>query len=230
MIRAAFLFETRVSLRHRASNWCRNLNAVVLTTDTRFAELLRFALAAAIVMPGRRSFVGSFSGRPGLQVRDVVMNRVLAFALVVSMAGTPSVFAAGAAQAPANSSMSGSVKNSSGRSIANATVRLRDLETGQLAGTTTSDAAGQFSFPGLAAGSFTVEIVNASGEIIGSSAPIAVAPGAAISGVVVSTTESSKKKGGAFFTSTAGLIAIAASGAAVAGVTAATRPTASGSK
>jgi hypothetical protein len=157
------------------------------------------------------------------------MNRVLALALVVSMAGTSSVFAAGAAQAPANSSMSGSVRNPSGRSIANATVRLRDLQTGQLAGTTTSDAAGQFSFPGLAAGSFTVEIVNASGEIIGSSAPISVEPGQAITGVVVSTTES-KKKGGAFFTSTAGLIAIAASGAAVAGVTVATRPTASGSK
>ena len=145
------------------------------------------------------------------------------------MAGTSSVFAAGAAQAPANSSMSGSVRNPSGRSIANATVRLRDLQTGQLAGTTTSDAAGQFSFPGLAAGSFTVEIVNASGEIIGSSAPISVEPGQAITGVVVSTTES-KKKGGAFFASTAGLIAIAASGAAVAGVTVATRPTASGSK
>jgi len=145
------------------------------------------------------------------------------------MAGTPSVFAAGAAQAPVNSSMSGSVRNSDGRSVANTTVRLRDLETGQLAATTTSDAAGQFSFPGLAAGSVTVEIVNAAGEIIGSSAPISVTAGSAITGVVVTTTDSSKKKG-AFFTSTAGLIAIAASGAAVAGVTAATRPTASGSK
>jgi carboxypeptidase family protein len=158
------------------------------------------------------------------------MHRVLALALVVSMAGTPSVFAAGAAQAPVNSSMAGLVKNASGRTIANATVRLRDLETGQLAATTTSDAAGQFSFPGLAAGSFTVEIVNAAGEIIGSSAPISVVAGQAITGVVVTTTDSSKKKAGAFFTSTAGLIAIAASGAAVAGVTAATRPTASGSK
>ena len=144
------------------------------------------------------------------------------------MAGTPSVFAAGA-QAPANSSMSGAVKNPTGRMIANATVRLRDLETGQLAGTTTSDAAGQFSFLGLASGSFTVEIVNAAGEIIGSSAPIAVMAGSSLTGVVVTTTDKSSKKG-AFFTSTAGIIALAASGAAVAGVTAATRPTASPSK
>ena len=179
---------------------------------------------------GKLSFVGLFQCRRDLQVREVVMHRVLALALVVSMAGTPSVFAAGAAQAPANSSMAGLVKNANGRTIANATVRLRDLETGQLAATTASDAAGQFSFPGLAAGSFTVEIVNAAGEIIGSSAPISVVAGAAITGVVVTTTDSSKKKAGAFFTSTAGLIAIAASGAAVAGVTAATRPTASGSK
>jgi Carboxypeptidase regulatory-like domain len=146
------------------------------------------------------------------------------------MAGTPAVFAAGAGQAPANSSMSGAVKNPTGRMIANATVQLRDLETGQLAATSTSDAAGQFSFLGLASGSFTVEIVNAAGEIIGSSAPIAVMAGSAITGVVVTTTEKSSKKGGAFFTSTAGIIALAASGAAVAGVTAATRPTASPSK
>jgi Carboxypeptidase regulatory-like domain len=156
------------------------------------------------------------------------MHRVLALALVVSMAGTPSVFAAGA-QAPANSSMSGAVKSSTGRMIAHATVRLRDLETGQLASTTTSDAAGQFAFLGLASGSFTVEIVNAAGEIIGSSAPISVMAGSAINGVVVSTTDRSSKKG-AFFMSTAGVIALAATGAAVAGVTVATRPTASPSK
>jgi Carboxypeptidase regulatory-like domain len=157
------------------------------------------------------------------------MHRVLALALVVSMAGTPSVFAAGA-QAPANSSMSGSVRNSSGRSIANATVRLRDLETGQLAAAATSDAAGQFSFPGLAAGSFTVEIVDAAGEIVGSSAPISVAAGSAITGVVVTTNDSSKKKGGAFFTSTAGVIALAASGAATAGVVIAAQKSKCGDK
>jgi hypothetical protein len=199
----------------------------VLSSDTERETLLRFVLRAAIVKPGRLSFVGSFSGRQGLQVREVVMNRVLALALVVSMAGT-SVFAAGA-QAPANSSIAGSVKSSSGRVIGHATVRLRDLETGQLAGTATSDAAGQFSFPGLMAGTFTVEIVSAAGEILGSSAPISVAAGAAITGVVVTTADHSKK-GGAFFTSTAGIIAVAASGAAVAGVTAATGSTASGSK
>jgi len=157
------------------------------------------------------------------------MHRILAFALVVSMAGTPAVFAAGAAQSPADSSMSGVVKSSAGRMIASTTVRLRDLETGQIVAITTSDAAGQFSFLGLAAGSFTAEIVNAAGEIIGSSAPISVMAGSSITGVVVVTTDRSSKKGG-FFMSTAGVIALAASGAAVAGVTMATRTTASGSR
>jgi hypothetical protein len=157
------------------------------------------------------------------------MHRILAFALVVSMAGTPAVFAAGAAQAPANSSMSGSVKNPAGRMVTATTVRLRDLETGQVSAITMSDAAGQFSFLGLASGSFTAEIVNASGEIIGSSAPISVMDGSAITGVVVVTTDRSSKKG-AFFMSTAGMIALAATGAAVAGVTVATRSTASASK
>jgi Carboxypeptidase regulatory-like domain len=147
------------------------------------------------------------------------------------MAGTSSVFAAGAGQASANSSIAGSAKSSAGRMISNAIVRLRDLETGQLASTTTSDASGQFSFVGLMPGTFTVEVVSAAGEIVGSSAPISVGPDASIDGVIVTTTERSSKKGGAFFTSTAGIVTLAAVGAGVTGVTVATtRSTASGSK
>ena len=57
-----------------------------------------------------------------------------------------------------------------GKPIPNATVRLRNVDTGQLAGTTTTNAAGEFSFTGLPAGNFVVETVAANGTILGTSA------------------------------------------------------------
>ena len=125
--------------------------------------------------------------------------------------------------------------------VAKATVRLRNLTTGDLSGNSVSSAAGEFSFSGLPAGSYVVEVVNAAGEIVGASAPIAVAAGAQVTGVVVAASAAAAAGvGGAatagvasagFFTSTAGIVALAAAGAAVAGVTvAASSKTASSSK
>jgi hypothetical protein len=136
-----------------------------------------------------------------------------------------------AGQGPSTASLSGSASNSAGRTIANVTVRLRDVTTGQLAATTTSNAAGQFSFTGLTAGSYTVEVVNAAGQIIGTSSAITVGAGAAVTGVTVASAMMTAATTGSFFGSTAGILSVAAAGAAVAGVTvAANRSTASGSK
>jgi hypothetical protein len=115
------------------------------------------------------------------------MRRVLAFVTVISMM-TPvsSVFAAASpVQGPPEGSVSGTASTSTGQTVAKATVRLRNLTTGQVSGTTVSDAAGSFSFSGLSASNYVVEVVNAAGEIVGTSASIAVAAGAAVSGVVV---------------------------------------------
>jgi Carboxypeptidase regulatory-like domain len=95
----------------------------------------------------------------------------------------------------AGASLSGTATSSSGQTVANATVRLRNLATGQLAGTTTSNAAGAFGFTGLQAGNYVVEVVNAAGQIIGTSASIGVAAGATITGVTV--TASAAMIGGA---------------------------------
>jgi hypothetical protein len=67
-------------------------------------------------------------------------------------------------------------------------VQLRNLATGQLAGTTTSSATGAFSFAGLPAGNFAVEVVNVAGQIIGTSASISVVAGATVTGITVSAT------------------------------------------
>src|SRR5207245_1843946 len=181
----------------------------------------------------------------GSRVRREVqfMRRVLAFVTVISMmAPASSVFAAArAVQGPPEGSISGTASTSTGQTVANATVRLRNLTTGQLSGTTVSDAAGSFSFSGLSASSYVVEVVNAVGEIVGTSASIAVAAGAVVTGVVVAASAAAVAgvgvaaaagvAAGGFFSSTAGIIAVAASGAAVAGVTvAATSTTASPSR
>jgi hypothetical protein len=92
--------------------------------------------------------------------------------------------------------------------MSNTVVQLRNLATGQLAGSTTSNVAGQFSFIGLNPGNYAVEVVNAAGQIVGTSASVAVSAGAAVTGVSV----------------TASPLAAAAAGAGVAGAGAAPRP------
>jgi hypothetical protein len=83
-------------------------------------------------------------------------------------------------------SLAGTATSNTGETLGNYTVQLRNLGTGQLAGSTTSTATGTFSFAGLPAGNFAVEVVNAAGQIVGSSTSIAVAAGATITGVAVS--------------------------------------------
>ena len=61
-----------------------------------------------------------------------------------------------------------------GKPLPNVRVRLRDLDTGELAGTTTANAAGEFSFSGLTPGNYVVEMVSAEGTIIGTSVNITI--------------------------------------------------------
>ena len=90
---------------------------------------------------------------------------VLVFALAVAAAPI-NLIAAARFQA---GSISG-VASLEGKPIPNVTVRLRNVDTGQLVGNTTANAQGQFSFTGLPAGNFVVETVAANGTILGTSA------------------------------------------------------------
>ena len=121
------------------------------------------------------------------------------------------------AAAQAGASISGAARTSSGRLVANTTVRVRNLMTNQIAGMTTSNAAGQFSFAGLMPGTYAVEVMNAAGEIIGTSSAVTVAAGAAITGVTVTAAVASSTAA-ATGLSTAAIVAIVAGGAAVATV------------
>ena len=111
----------------------------------------------------------------------------LVLALLLSASPLVAAPAGRVAQAP-GATLSGTATNSTGQTIAQTTVQLRDLATGQLVSTTQSAANGAFTFTGVPAGNFAVEVVNAAGQIIGSSASISVAAGATITGVTVSAT------------------------------------------
>jgi len=157
------------------------------------------------------------------------MRRMLTFALVLFMALPATTLLA---FGQATGSLAGTASSSSGQGMANATVHLRNASTGQLAGTTTTNGAGAYSFTGLPAGQYVVEVVNGSGEIVATSTPVSLAAGSNITGINVMTPAGTMTTGhGSWFTSTAGIVTMVAAGAAVAGVTvAANRSNASASK
>jgi len=139
------------------------------------------------------------------------MLRIVALALASSLTlSSAPLFAA-----QATASLAGTATSSSGQSVANATVHLRNLANGQIAGTTTSSTTGSFSFAGLQAGNYAVEVVNAAGQIIGTSASIGVAAGATVTGIAVST---SAVLAGAAAGGAAAGAAAAGAGAATAGI------------
>src|SRR6187549_2799995 len=115
------------------------------------------------------------------------MKKLIASALVLALAiaAAPiNLIAAARFQAGAISG----VATVDGKPLANVTVRLRNVDTGQLVGNTTANASGQFSFSGLGAGNFVVETVAANGAILGTSATVALAAGAmAATGIAVAT-------------------------------------------
>lgn len=117
------------------------------------------------------------------------MRRIIALAMVsaMSLTSTP-LFAVPATQAQSKGSIFGTVQSSTGQTIANTVVGLRNLQTGQLASTTTSNGAGQFSFVGLNPGTYIVEVINAAGKVAATSAPISVPAGAVVTDVTVTTT------------------------------------------
>jgi large repetitive protein len=144
---------------------------------------------------------------------------------------TVAVSTAGATAGPASAAtapkqgggqVSGTAQDSSKKSLSCVGVLLRNVSTGQLAGTTTSAANGAFSFTGLNAGNYVVEIVNAAGQVIGTSAAVAVGAGSVIAGVTVAASATGALAGaaaagglGAFFTSTGGVLVLVGVGAGV---------------
>jgi hypothetical protein len=84
-------------------------------------------------------------------------------------------------------SIAGTATSSSGETLADVGVQLRDLKTGTVSRTTKSSSTGSFSFPAVDPGNYAVEVLNAAGRVVGTSAAIPVNGGAAVTGVTVRT-------------------------------------------
>jgi hypothetical protein len=103
---------------------------------------------------------------------------------------------AASGQTAAVGALSGTVSSSSGQAIPNAVVQLRNLTSGQMTGTTASSGLGYFSFNGLIPGNYAVEVLNASGQIVGTSAAVSVPAGIAVTGVGVTASAAVAAAGG----------------------------------
>ena len=150
---------------------------------------------------------------------------VLVLAGAILSHGSIHLLAAAAGQAQALGSLTGTASSSTGQTMANTVVQLRNLATGQLAGSTTSSVAGQFSFISLNPGSYAVEVVNTAGQIVGTSASVTVSAGVAVTGVSVTASAAVAATAGAGAaagtTAAAGGAAAGASSAAIVGAAAA---------
>ena len=108
-----------------------------------------------------------------------------------------------------------------GKPAVNATVRVRNVDNGTIAATGKTNAQGQYSFTGLPAGNYVGEIVSDDGSLLGTSTRVALVAGAmAATGVGVSASAAAigaagAAVGGSFFTSTAGIITMAAIGTGI---------------
>ena len=136
---------------------------------------------------------------------------------------------AAAGQSAATGQILGTAVNAEGQKMANVLMLARDVKTGVRAGTTMSGASGQFTFAWLKPGTYIVELVNAAGKLVGTSGAIALTPEAmVVTDLTVTGTgavTAIAAGGGGFFTSTLGMLTVAAAGASVAGVVVSTNRT-----
>src|SRR5687767_3090442 len=98
------------------------------------------------------------------------LTSVLCIALTL-IAAPINLIAAG----QANGSISG-IATVDGKPLANVSVRLRNVDTGQLVGNTSANAQGQFAFSDLGPGYFVVETVARNGTILGTSLVVRSTP------------------------------------------------------
>jgi SdrD B-like protein len=150
--------------------------------------------------------------------RKKALMRVLRALILVAMSVTSvDVIAARPGQAPTSASLSGTASDNTGQVRANTGVQLRNVSTGQLVGSTTTNAVGQFSFVGLTPGTYVVEVVNTAGQIVGTSGSVVISGGAARTGVSVTTSAATKVAAATGFSSHATAIILSAAAAGVAG-------------
>jgi hypothetical protein len=156
-----------------------------------------------------------------------MFRRVLVAVLMVVLIapGVPLFAAPARAGQPETGMISGTARSAAGVTMTNVTVRLRNVQTGQLVATTRSNGQGEFTFVGLPAGSYAVEIVNDRGDVVGTSAPVLLSAQTMAATDLAVTASAVGQAGavagagsGGFLATTAGIVTIAAVAAVVVGV------------
>ena len=163
------------------------------------------------------------------------MRRFLSTVLVtvMTMAGAPLGVMASQQDSIA---LAGRAFTSTLQALPDARVQVRDLKTGLLVNSTTSDATGEFSFEGLKPGDYIVEVADAAGHVQGMSAPftLGAARSARVSVVSVSSGAATAAKSAGFSLFGLGPVSsvavLGAAGAAAVTAVVATRPDASPSR
>jgi hypothetical protein len=141
-----------------------------------------------------------------------------------------------AAQAPAQSAtLSGTARQTDSTPLSSAKVQVRSVETGQLAASTFSGQAGEFTFAGLPPGNYILEVADAAGRIVGTTPLFELAPGVAASMSVTAAGAGAAVGSGAGFSilgmgPVASMAVLGAAGAAAVTAVVSTRPDASPSR
>jgi hypothetical protein len=127
-----------------------------------------------------------------------------------------------AAGARAAATLSGTARGSTGQALAGHTAQLRNAYSGQVIAKTLSTSTGSFSFASVPAASYVVELLDASGHLVGTSAVTPVAEGSNVAVAV-------QAAGGiaAIGISRAVLLAVLAAGVGIGAVVVANRAEAS---
>jgi hypothetical protein len=93
------------------------------------------------------------------------------FLVTVTMAA---IGLSGLPAASGPSAISGSISDRARVPLANVSVPLRNLDTGEIVGTVRTDRSGAFSFTGVSSGQYVVEVVGVSGDLVAASTPVTV--------------------------------------------------------
>jgi len=140
-------------------------------------------------------------------------------AAVLTMSGSVSIFGQGA--------LTGLAQSADHAPLPNFRVNVRNANTGELAGSTTSNQAGQFPFASLQPGNYVVEIVDAAAKVVGLSSSVSVTASETVTVTVGATAAGALAAGAGGGLSLLGLgplasvvVASAASAAAVTAVVA----------
>jgi hypothetical protein len=101
---------------------------------------------------------------------------VLTLSLFMALGTLPNVAAAARlGQAAQTATIEGAAHDSTGKPLANRPVQVRNVRTGQVAGSARTDAAGRFRFGDLAPTTYIVELLNDAKRTVGTSVEIPLA-------------------------------------------------------